>query len=54
MISPGCTDFDLARDTEMISPTVPILILPGREAAFWLAGFWHRRGRVVNLESRLE
>jgi hypothetical protein len=26
---------------------------PGREA-FWLSDFWHRRSRVVNLESRLE
>src|SRR5258708_34459063 len=37
----------------MISPTVPICCRPGREA-FWLSGFWHRRSRVVNLESRLE
>jgi hypothetical protein len=28
MISPGCTDF-LAQDSEMISPTIPILISPG-------------------------
>src|SRR6202171_4943175 len=26
---------------------------PGAQA-FWLSGFWHRRSRVVNLESRLE
>jgi len=26
---------------------------PGAEA-FWQSGFWHRRSRVVNLESRLE
>lgn len=25
----------------------------GREA-FWLSDFWHRRSRVINLESRLE
>jgi hypothetical protein len=45
--------FDLAQDSEMISPTIPILCRPGREA-FWLSGFWHRRSRVVNLESRFD
>jgi hypothetical protein len=29
MISPGCTDFDLAQDSKMISPTIPILMSPG-------------------------
>ena len=33
--------FDLAQDSEMISPAIPILMSPGREA-FWQFGFWHR------------
>ena len=33
--------FDLAQHSEMISPTIPILMSPGREA-FWQSGFWHR------------
>jgi hypothetical protein len=27
---------------------------PGAREAFWLSGLWHRRSRVVNLESRLD
>ena len=40
MISPGCTDFELAQDSKMISPTIPILMSPGgvRRSGFLVSG----------------
>jgi hypothetical protein len=47
MISPGCTDIDLARDSEMISPTIPILMSPGARGvlAVWFLASAKPRGQ---------
>jgi hypothetical protein len=46
-ISPGCTDFDLAQDSEMISPTIPILMSPGARGvlAVWFLASAKPRGQ---------
>ncbi len=43
--------FDLAQDSEMISPNPSDLMSPGARGVLAVY-FWHRRSRVVNLESR--
>jgi hypothetical protein len=47
MISPGCTDFDLAQDSEMISPTIPIFMSPGARGvlAVWFLASGKPRGQ---------